>query len=468
MASLIVTSNSILIGNIYRATAKSPSPQDPPSTQIYLPLVVKPALLLPIINVPQFGGFQQAAVFWFGQVRDNENYAEVRVEYNDSEINVDVAVFDRYLWYNPTPTVDDLTSWDAVSLYLNTDIRDGDVLDSSYYRFVGQLNWWETRNKYQAAYQGNSSGWNLAPISFTTESGWRGNAPNDTKEDRGYRITYHIPFSSLGLSGPPLTGTKWGIAVTVHDRDDASGVTLANINWPQNFDTLLSSTWGQLSFGFPTFTTPHVTPTQTVTIRNGLNGSNVLEDVVGGNTLCGDGLDFWNQWGDYSYPSVRDMNVQNQWDVADWPCFSKIYLTFPLDSLPLDKVVISATLTLHQSGQATGFPDEPPEAVYSLIQVFQVDKDWNEATLTWNNAPMVLENVSRSWVGPITMADYGIARNWDVSGVVAKAYAAGQPLRLALYSADSYGPHGKYFLSSNVGSYEQNLMPTLKVVLGDP
>jgi hypothetical protein len=75
--------------------------------------------------------------------------------------------------------------------------------------------------------------------------------------------------------------------------------------------------------------------------------------------------------------------------------FSKIYLTFPIDSLPPDKVVISATLTLHQSGQATDFPDEPPEIVNSLIQVLQVDNDWNEVTLTWNNGSMVLENVNR-------------------------------------------------------------------------
>ena len=161
------------------------------------------------------------------------------------------------------------------------------------------------------------------------------------------------------------------------------------------------------------------------------------------------------------------MNIQNQDDIADWPCFSNIYITFPLDSLPRDKVVISATLTLHQSGQATGFPNEPPEALYSLLQVFQVDRDWNEATLTWNNAPNVQENVSRAWAGPITMAEYGKPTYWDVSRVVARAYDAEQPLRLVLYSADSYGPHGKYMLSSHLGSYEEGLLPSLKVILGD-
>ena len=81
---------------------------------------------------------------------------------------------------------------------------------------------------------------------------------------------------------------------------------------------------------------------------------------------------------------------------------------------------------------------------------------------------MVLENVSQAWAGPITMADYGKPTSWDVSRVVARAHNTGQLLRLALYSADSYGPHGKYLLSSHVGSSEESLLPSLKVILGDP
>ena len=43
-----------------------------------------------------------------------------------------------------------------------------------------------------------------------------------------------------------------------------------------------------------------------------------------------------------------------------------------------------------------GIPVHEP----SYIQVLTVAEDWNEATLTWNNAPMAERNVAGTWVDP--------------------------------------------------------------------
>jgi hypothetical protein len=96
-----------------------------------------------------------------------------------------------------------------------------------------------------------------------------------------------------------------------------------------------------------------------------------------------------------------------------------------------------------------------------------IAEGWDEARLTWNNAPLALENVSTTWVEPL--ASYpgwpGVARQWDVSRAVAEAYAAGEDsLRLALYEADYAIHSGKYFFSSDA---DQAARPTLRVVWGD-
>jgi hypothetical protein len=439
------------------------------STQIYLPIIQSPSRNLPTLNIPNFENsainFHQAAVSWFGQVRGNENYADVRIGYNSQAISVRVSVFDRYLWYDETPDINKLTDWDAVTLYLDINGNGGNKLGPTMFQFTRQLQWWDDHQNRQVAYQGSASGWEQVPINFSTSYGWRGNAPNDAVEDRGYLITFQIPFSSLGYTNAPPLGTQWGASITLHDRDDAGGSTISKKYWVEGFDDSRSHTWGQLSFGLPKFTPPPVSNPQTYTISNGLNAAQVTDGVVGGNTQCGQGLDYWTEWGDHAYPHVMYMNVQNQGNIDDWPCFSKFYITFPLDSLPTGKKIISATLTLHQAGQATGFQNDPPEALNSLIQVSVINQSWDENSLSWNSAPLPIENVSQSWVGFITQAELGKASDWDLSSALSSAYLLGQPLRLVLYSADSYGPNGKYFYSSDE-SWEI-MRPSITVELGN-
>ena len=442
------------------------------ASTIFIPLVFNENfnLVTPVLNIPHFDGdtinYYEAAVTWFGVVRNNSNYADIRVGYNDTEIFVCATVFDSRLWYDETPNIHDLIKWDSVTLYIDTENNTGNSPRSTMYSFTRQLQWWEDGLNRQIAYQGNNSGWVETPITFYTEYIWRGDAPNDNIEDRGYVIIFHIPFNSLGLT-VPSDGSKWGIGVSMYDRDDFAGIIFSNIKFPKILDPSRSVTWNQLSFGLPNYSLPIISNPQTFILREGLNKVRVVDGVTGGNTNCGDpvAFDFFGLWGDYNYYNTNEKiyaNIQNQNDVADFPCFSKLYITFPLDSLPPNQEVISATLTLSQFGQSDGPPENPPEA---LIQIMVIDQDWDETTLNWNNGPAPIENVSQAWVGDVDDSNNEVKlRGWDLSYATFEAYKQGKPLRLVIYTSDIFMGHGKYFYTSDA---YYTFRPFLTVTLGN-
>ena len=121
-----------------------------------------------------------------------------------------VQAFDRRLWYDTSPSASDLTAWDSATLYLDTDGNVGTVPDASTYRFDAQLVWWEPRGPYQAAYQGNGSGFVQATLPFTTTSGWRGNVPNDDEDDRGWTLDYQDPLPEPGPGEPARARNRAG------------------------------------------------------------------------------------------------------------------------------------------------------------------------------------------------------------------------------------------------------------------
>jgi hypothetical protein len=409
----------------------------------------------PRVNVPYYEDYGPndyhlywGAILWFGQVDGTRNYTDVRLGYSEEDLRLYLHIFDRRVWYDQAPVINNLTAWDAASLYLNLDGNTGLNPSPNSYRFVGQL----VRDDKSLAYRGNGSGWTAASHPFSTSTVWRGSSPNSNQDDKGWWIRFIIPFSSLGLSGPPPPGTVWGLAFTVHDRDDASGTAIPTQTWPILMNNRQPASWGQLVFGQPGYLPPPARPGEVVTIRDGLNGAVVPDAHVGGNFSCGDGIDHWREWGEANYSAqgqnLTQVNIQNQWDVADWPCFSKYYVTFPLDGIPPGKDIISATLTMSLFGNSGYNPDD---AKPSLIEVLTVAEDWDETTITWNNAPLAAENVSRTWVYPVA-TNGERPYQWDTSRAVAQAYAEGNPLRLALYSADGEYHSGKYFWSSEVGS----------------
>jgi hypothetical protein len=414
------------------------------------------------------------AIFWFGKVTPTENYADVRMIFNDEALFITLNIFDRLLWYDETPTPSDLTSWDAVSLFLYTAQDAPAVLTPSSYRFDAQLNWWEPRAEYQAAYRGGGSSWNGADISFATTTSWRGEGINGPVA-RGWALTYEIPHQSLGASSPPNRGTVWRMGLAMHDRDDVRGTITSDQSWPEGATAFNPSSWGELHFGDITFLPPLTAARGEAIIRHRLNNAVVPDAPVGGHSVCGEPFDpdFFDGWGDAVHRAVYveaftapgdQINVQNQADLADWPCFSKYYVTFPLAAIPRGKRIVSATLTMHQFGNSL-----PSDALPSEIQVLTVAEEWSEATLTWNNAPLVVENISRSRVDPLRepVAWPGIPRRWDVSKAVADAHALSQRVRLVLYSADAAYHSGKYFVSSETGDWNEVARPTLTVVYGD-
>lgn len=449
-----------------------------PQGRAYLPLLLAPqsgqtgsppASGQPLIHLPYFADrpvYHQAAVFWFGRVKGVENYADVRIGYTDEVLFLRLTIIDQHLWYDTRPTSAEMEAWDAAAVYLHIGDGAGGRLQERSYRFVAQLDGWEGRSGYEAVYQGSASGWRPISHSGFSRSGWRGNGPNNnSREDRGHLLTFEIPFSALGLSGPPRQGERWKLALNVYDRDDAAGAVRGLQRWPTAFSETNPDTWGDISFGMPVYQAPDLPVDQVVALRHGVNGVTIRDASVGGSTNCGGKVDFWNEWGDTSYPGAEHLNVQNQNDVSDFPCFSKLYITIPLDSLPRGRAILSAKLILNQSGNATSF--DSGEKLNSLIQAGVVAQDWNEATLSWNNAPLLEQNISQTWVTPVI--DWpgwpGIPYTWDVSLAAARAYASGQPLRLVLYSADNFGPNGKYFYSSDAGMAGR---PTLQVELGRP
>lgn len=424
------------------------------------------------VNVPHDPELRQAeaAIFWFGEVTPTNNYADVRVTHNDELLQVSVQIFDQWLWYDANPTPATLEQWDAASIYLNLNGNNGGAPGNESYRFVAQLNHHQPRADYQVAYQGNGTGWTASDVPFESGAGWRGEGLNDGSAARGWNAVFQIPFASLGLAGPPATGNVWGLAVAVHDRDDAAGTPIPEQTWPESLDTLIPSTWGQLRIGLPTYTPPDAAPTGTDVIRHDLNGATVVDAHVGGHTTCAQHLwpDFFATWGDANYAGYEQFNIQNQWDVADWPCFSKYYVTFPVPDPPPGNVLLFATLSLYQFGNSgAGWDPEPQD---SLIQVLAISNDWDESTITWNNAPLSLENISATWVGPLASfpGHPGVKRQWDVSRVASAAYGVGAPLRLAFYSADTAIHSGKYFVSSDTGEWNAEGRPALRIIWGDP
>lgn len=453
---------------------------DTSDSVVYLPIVIQdpqepvvppPPISTRRVNVPHFEDsirFTQTAIVWFGEVTPTNNYVDVRIGYNQDELYVRAAIFDRLLWYDTSPESQNLTDWDSMSLFLYTADHPGELITPNAYRFDSQLSDGPAnREAWQAAYQGDGDGWVLTDIPFTSISGYSWESDyegglNNGDNNRGWLVLYRIPFSSFGLSGPPAEGTLWGLGMSVQDRDDAEGSPIADQVWPEGLLAQNPNHWGELLFGVPGFSPGASTYGGTVTVQHGVDGMMVKDAHAGGHSVCGEGMDFWTEWGERNYSGYEQFVVQNQANLADWPCFSKIFITFPLDSIPTGKVIRDAKLTIIHFGNS-----QPSDALRSWIQVLTVGEEWEEATLNWNNAPLAVENITGTWVEPLLNEPEwpGVPIDWDVSRAVEQAYQSGEPLRLALYSADGAQHSGKYFYSSDAYGAAK---PMLTVEWGEP
>lgn len=424
----------------------------------------------PLIHVPplqKVDVLDQAAVFWFGQISPSSNSIDVRIGHTPSELVVYLAIFDRRLWHDDAPTAATLTDWDAVTLLLSRPAPS--VGDGPRWRMVAQMNFSQTPAAAQVVEQWSNGKWVASTIPLTSFSGWRGERLNDDTDDRGWAQTFQIPLTALGLPAQP-EGAILRMGLIVHDRDQRTGTAEPPQVWPNGMNANDPATWGALQIGQPQRQPPAVQPSGAVTIRRPTERDPSVPDAdVGGvaGNLCGDNTrSFWDIWPNSNWGHAADANVQNQIDTSDWPCYARYYVTFPLQQVPAGKVIVEATLTLHQYGNSGSFD----KAQRSWIQVLRAGGAWDEDTITWNNAPQALENVAAIWVTPVqSMPPWpGVPWEWDVSKAVADAYAEGQPVHLVLYSADSNYHSGKLFVTSDTGDWNAAGRPALHVVWGEP
>ncbi|HHX65809.1 MAG TPA: DNRLRE domain-containing protein [Chloroflexi bacterium] len=440
------------------------------------------------VNVPFFNNdlhgadWTHSALFWFGEARFTQdgvpgsNYADVRVAYTPRELAIYVNVVDYYTWYDGNATAStDLTQMDAVGIHIDTGGDRAAAPQSDDYFFLSALCVNDCKPGHRQQARGTGSGWDSSWTGAwrgdTYASWWCGDGcgpcgPNrntDCGHDFGWWAYVSIPWSTLGRSGPPAEGERWGLGVMLYDRDNptASGMAPARF-WPETFSHANPSTWGEMVFNPSAYTPPQGPAAGTTVIRRGLPGARVEDASVGGRGSCGGGHmgdpDADNNGADTS------LFVANQSLIADFPCFNKSFLRFGLDTVPKGKTILSAKLKLHLWSTAN-----PGRSQFSIVQAFTVDNTWEKGAVTWNNAPLARENIASIRVDPIDQWPGwpGIPYEWDVTRAVAEAYASGQPLSIALYSADTEFDSGKFFTSSETEDWNAAGRPTLAVVWGD-
>lgn len=415
----------------------------------------------PHLNFPYFSGdldLGRGGITWFGQVSPDTSYGDVRFGYAQDRMLVIVHVIDRLVWYDPSPVGHDLTQYDGASLYLQA--GPGQALDASSYQFQAQVNWNEARTNWQRAYRFESGSWQPASIAWSSRSGYRAN-PNDNEDDKGYLVGFEVPFAALGLSAAPTPGTVWRMALVLHNRNSQAGPPQPDQAWPGGADLNQPTTWGEVEFSLPAYTAAPAYQLQTVTVKNDAGGVSAPDAAVGGFSDCAAKVapNYFEGFGTANYAGAKQFNIQNQWDVADFPCFSKYLTTFPLTAVPQGSSIVSATVEMHLFGNA-GY--EVGQAKPSWIQVARLAGDWDVNTVNWNNAPPLLENYGNIEVKPVDFFG-NVTYSWDVSRAVADALAAGEPLRLAFYSTDGEMHSGKYFWSAYAEAY---LRPMLSITWG--
>jgi hypothetical protein len=434
------------------------------------------------VNIPYFPTqvtWAKTAIFWFGENEQGvpgRNYVDVRAAYTAEALYVRATVVDYYLWYKVDPAAgDDLTQYDAVAIYLDTDSDRATTPQADDYTFLVGARHWPNDNavQYHRQAQGTGTGWDTTWTGDWTDyeaMQWSCNpGPNSNTcgIDYGWTAIFTIPWETLGLSGPPSEGTLWGLGVQLHDRDDEPPTGyVAPEYWPETFDANNPATWGELHFGYADYQPLPAIPAGLTEIRATSPVDNTVEDAwMGGGGLCAGGHEGGSE---VNHGDDAALYVGTETAPTHFPCFNKSYLRFSLDAIPAGQVIISASMTLHLWGNA----GDPGQAQPSWVHLFIISDPWDEMTIHWNNAPLAQENVTATWLYPYSRPGDiqwpGDSYTWDATRAVAEAYAADRPVNLAIYGSDTDQHSSKYLTSSETGDWNVAGRPTLRVRWGAP
>jgi len=278
------------------------------------------------------------------------------------------------------------------------------------------------------------------PVAYRTSAGWSfgercGGSP--PWSCRGWSAERRIPWSELG--GKPAVGVEWPLVMSAY-----------------------GSEWrGVLHWGLPDYAGANVAGAKVLTIPLSSDA------MLGGGTDCGspDYPHYFPTWGARNWGASGHVNIQAQWDTADWPCYARYYAGWSLASLPTGAQVVSATVQMRMFGNPgygpgyneNGSLNTDNGTGETLVQVYEVDEAWREATITWDSAPPAVENISRTLVRPLprtclpTGSWYcspGIPYAFDVTEIVKRAVEAERSwASMALYTAAGQYHSGKYFSS---------------------
>lgn len=257
---------------------------------------------------------------------------------------------------------------------------------------------------------------------FRNAPGWTFGDRCGATDCRGWSAERLIPWSELG--GKPASGDTWALSAQ-H----------------------LGATWtGTLRWDGPDYR--GTLPGNATVISMPL----VQDATQGGNTDCGDWAwpTYHPNWGDTNVEATKYRewwSVQNQWDTADWPCYVRYAATWALPQLPPGATLTGAWLDAYKFGHS-GYPGESTGV--NVIQAWELSPDWQEDSITWNNAPAPGENISRTPVGEC-VADNCQPGEWhtfDVSEIVRRAYARSDvQASVLMYTAAGQYHSGRYFYS---------------------
>ncbi len=444
------------------------------------PVVAAPLPPLRRLYLPYFEAevpWAQSALLWFGETGvpgvPAPNYADVRMAYTEEGLRLYINVEDYAIWYAEGATAaTPLRDYDAVAIYVDTDGDRAERPQPDDYRFLSGLCLYGCgdRRAYRRQARGTGEGWDMGWSGDWSDATWAswwcdpGPNSNACGIDFGWWSSITLPWSLFGLSGPPPTGTRWGMGIVLYDADDRPPAgTVAPEVWPESFVADRPASWGEIVFGPPPSGVQAGHIEGVTVIRRGLEGAVVADAWVGGGASCSGGHEGDPYRDNHGGDDV--LYVENQSLIADFPCFSKSYLRFGLERIPADATILSATLTLHQWGNADWTQAQP-----SLVWLYATEGNWGESTLTWNNAPPARENLDATWVNVIEgRASWpGIPYRWNATRAVAEAQAVHQPVNLVLYTADTNMHSSKYLLASETGDWNEVGRPTLTVTWGVP